>query len=99
VFWDSLHATSKLNALESRWTVEALTNAAPETLEAHTAGGSLTLQMNHLLVGRDYTLQTSSDLASWHDAQTFTASAGTNEVSQTLETGTRSAFYRLQWQP
>jgi len=40
--------------------------------------------MNHLLIGRDYTLQTSSDLTSWNDVQTFTASAGTNQVTQSL---------------
>ena len=98
VFWNNAHPTAKLHNLIARWTLEALTNAAPETLEASLSATALKVEMNHLLIGRDYTLQTSSDLANWNDVQTFTASAGTNQVSQALETGTRSAFYRLQWQ-
>jgi len=98
VFWDPLHPTSRVHQLIALWHLEALTNAVSERLEANLANSSATVAMNHLLIGRDYTLQTSSDLKRWNDVQTFTASAGTNQVSQALETGTRSTFYRLRWQ-
>ena len=98
VFWNGLHATSKLNEYESQWTIDALTNARPETLEVTIVPGGVELHSAHLLIGRDYTLQSSSDLNSWNDVQTFTPSVGTNQVSQALETGTNSVFYRLQWQ-
>jgi phospholipase/lecithinase/hemolysin len=99
VFWDALHPTSKLYKLVASWHREALTHTAPETLDAKRTNGDATIGMRHLLIGRDYTLQTSSDLASWNEVQTFTASAGTNEVTHPLKEGTASVFYRLQWQP
>ena len=55
--------------------------------------------MKHLLIGRDYTLQTSADLQRWEDIYTFTASAGTNQVTQLLSAEAASVFYRLQWKP
>ena len=98
LYWDNSHPTTKFHTLLASLHLEALANAVLEKLEAKLANGSATIGMNHLLIGRDYTLQTSSDLTSWNDVQTFTASAGTNQVLQALETGTRSVFYRLQWQ-
>jgi phospholipase/lecithinase/hemolysin len=99
LFWDASHPTSKTHKLIARWHSDALTNAVLETVESSLSAGSLNLQMSHLLIGRDYTLQTSIDLTNWNDVQTFTASAGTNQVSQALAIGTSSVFYRLQWQP
>ena len=99
LMWNHSHATSKFHRLWATWKLEALTNAVLERLEAKLANSSATIAMRHLLIGRDYTLQTSGDLASWNDVQTFTASAGTNQVSQALGSGTSSVFYRLQWHP
>jgi len=97
LYWD-FHGTSKLHKLIASWHLDVLTNSILEKLEVQLTNGSAMIAMSHLLIGRDYTLQNSSDLTSWNDVQTFTASAGINQVSQALETGTRSAFYRLQWQ-
>ena len=98
VFWDCCHVTSKLHRLMAAWNLEVVTNSVLEKFEAEFVGGSPIIQMSHLLIGRDYTLQGSSDLANWNDVQTFTASAGTNQVTQPLSAGTASVFYRLQWQ-
>jgi phospholipase/lecithinase/hemolysin len=99
LLWNPSHPTSKFHKLLASRHVDTLANAVLERLEAKLATGSATIAMKHLLIGRDYTLQTSSDLANWNDVQTFTASAGTNRVTQALSAEAASVFYRLQWQP
>ena len=96
VFWDGGHVTSKLNELFATWHLEVLMNSILETLDVKLDSGSPNIQMNHLLIGRDYTLQRSTDLSHWSDVQTFTASAGTNQVTQATS-GEPTLFYRLQW--
>ncbi len=98
VFWDGGHLTSKLQVLTTSWHLEALTNAVLERIEAKLANSSATIGISHLLIGRDYTLQTSSDLANWNDVQTFTASAGTNQWSGGFGESA-SKFFRLSWTP
>ena len=98
VFWDALHPTSKLYKLMASWHLEALTNVVLERLEAKLVNSSATVAMNRLLIGRDYTLQTSSDLANWNDVQTFTASAGTNQWSGGFGESAPK-FFRLSWTP
>ena len=98
VWWNPVHATTKFHELLTGWHLEAMTNSVPETTEAKIVGGSLSVQMNHLLIGRDYTLQGSPDLTHWNDIQSFTATAGTNQW--TGGPGAASAgFYRLKWHP
>jgi phospholipase/lecithinase/hemolysin len=97
VFWNPLHGTTKLHELIKEWTLEALTNSTLETLEATNVGMLPSIQMNHLQIGRDYTLQTSSDLKHWRDVQTFTAAAGTNQWTATA-TGASPSFFRLKWE-
>jgi hypothetical protein len=80
------------------WHLEALTNSVLENLYVTITGGLPSLQMDHLLIGRDYTLQSSSDLSNWQDLQTFTAAAGTNRWTGASE-GVYAAFYRLKWKP
>ncbi len=98
VFWDALHATSKLHELMAAWHLEVLTNSVLEQLGVTIASGSPNIQMNRLQIGRDYTLQSSPDLSHWHDLQTFTAAAGTNQWAGATDGGTAS-FFRLKWQP
>jgi phospholipase/lecithinase/hemolysin len=98
VFWNDQHGTSKLHELMTAWHLEALTNSILEKLEARIGGGSSNIQMNHLQIGRDYTLQESVDLNKWQDITFFTASAGSNEWTAT-SSGATAAFYRLKWQP
>jgi phospholipase/lecithinase/hemolysin len=78
VFWDGFHPTSKLQELIAAWHLETLANSVLEDLRFTMANGSMDIQMNHLRIGRDYTLQASSGLNRWQDVQTFTAAAGTN---------------------
>ncbi len=78
------------------WNLEAVTNSILEKLEAKIAGGSPTIQMNRLQIGRDYTLQKSDDLKSWQEVTSFTASAGTNLWLNAA--GSDSiAYFRLKW--
>jgi phospholipase/lecithinase/hemolysin len=97
VFWNPLHGTAKLHELIKEWTLEALTNSTLETLEATIANDSPSIQMNHLQIGRDYTLQKSGDLRTWNDLQSFTVSAGTNQWSDSLGKEW-IAYFRLKWQ-
>jgi phospholipase/lecithinase/hemolysin len=97
MFW-GWHPTTKLHRLIAAWHEEMLTNSVLETVEAHVASGSPVVQMDHLRVGRDYALQSSTDLRAWSDVQSFTASAGTNQWAGSFDNaGTQ--FYRLKWQP
>ena len=56
------------------------------------------IEMAHLLIGRDYILQVSRDLQSWDDVRAFTASVGTNQVTQPRSATIASVFYRLRWE-
>ena len=98
VFWDRFHPTSKVHQRMASWHLESLTNTLQETLNAKQDDDGIKIELTHLLIGHDYTLQTSSDLASWNDVQAFTASAGTNQWTGALKTEA-STFYRLRWNP
>jgi hypothetical protein len=50
--------------------------------------------MDHVQIGRDYTLQTSLDLITWQKVQSFTPYAGTNQWTETSPKE-NAAFYRL----
>jgi phospholipase/lecithinase/hemolysin len=98
MFWDGLHGTSKFQQLVAKWTGEALTNAAPETLGVQLGGSGVTLRMNHLLPGRAYTLQKSLDLMHWQQVTSFAATAGTNQWTE-MTPASPEAFYRIGWNP
>jgi len=98
VFWDHLHGTSKLHAIIAAWHLEVLTNSILEKLDATIVNGSPNIRMNRLQIGRDYTLQNSTDLVRWQDVQSFTAAAGTN-LWPTVLPGSGAKYYRLKWQP
>jgi phospholipase/lecithinase/hemolysin len=99
VFWDSIgHPTSKFEKLMTTWHLDVLTNSRVEKVAMAVARDQVAIDMNRLQIGRDYSLESSPDLQRWNDVQTFTASAGTNQVTQPLSAGTASVFYRLQWQ-
>jgi len=97
LYWD-FHGTSKLHKLIAAWHLDVLTNSILENLEATLNSGSPTLQMNHLQIGRDYTLQKSADLRTWSDIQTFTATAGTNQWPS-MSGNEPASYFRLKWQP
>ncbi len=72
-------------------------SARPERFSAVRAGESVQLQMSHLFIGRDYTLQSSRNLQDWLEVETFTASSGTNRVTLPWNGGETAAFFRLRW--
>jgi phospholipase/lecithinase/hemolysin len=98
VFWVGGHPTSKLHNLIAAWAQEALTNSILEKLEVTIVGGLLSLQMNHLQIGRDYTLEKSDDLRVWTDVLSFTADAGTNQWTSALGAAV-AGYYRMKWEP
>jgi phospholipase/lecithinase/hemolysin len=97
VFWDEYgHPTTKAHAFIATNFMNALTNARPERLSLAATSGSATLNMNKLLIGRNYTVQRSGDLVSWQEAFSFTATAGTNQWQESSNVGAPT-FYRLSW--
>ncbi|MFO1499683.1 MAG: SGNH/GDSL hydrolase family protein, partial [Verrucomicrobiota bacterium] len=98
LFWDQQHLTSKAHQFIAAWNLEAITSSVLERLTVSTSANTFSLRMSKLLIHRDYALQRSSDLTSWQDIHTFTASAGTNgwvvPVSEMSP-----AFFRLKWTP
>jgi phospholipase/lecithinase/hemolysin len=97
VFWDPLHGTTKLHELIVAWNLEALNNSILEKLEATIVGGSPNIQVKHLQIGRDYSLEKSVDLTNWQEVTRFTANAGTNVLSDSAVSAP-VAFFRLKWQ-
>jgi hypothetical protein len=91
------HPTSKLHKLIAAWNHEVLTNSILEKLEVTSLSGSPTIRMNHLQIGRDYTLQKSADLRVWIDIQTFTAMAGTNQWPD-MSGNEPAGYFRLKWE-
>lgn len=97
MFWDQYHPTSKAHAVIGDWTLEAINNAVLEDLRlVPTPESSLALQMNHLRIGRSYTLETSRNLEQWDQQASFIPRAGTNtwDLTNLVET----AFFRLRWE-
>jgi hypothetical protein len=97
VWWNRLHPTSKLHELISIWNSEALTNSRLEKLNLVSVVGPPIVQMSHLRIGRDYTLQKSADLKTWNAVYTFTAVTGTNQWTGSQSKGS-AGFYGLTWQ-
>lgn len=75
--------------------VDALGEIAAVALQP---GGTLTLQISGQ-AGRQFTLQTSTNLAEWTDLSTVTPTAGGLSVDRPIEPGTRARFFRLRSSP
>ncbi len=99
VFWDEYgHLTTKGHARIAALYLEAIRSARPERLSMTSSAGQLGFEMKKLLIGRDYTLQSSTNLSNWTDFHPFTAAAGTNQWTVATD-GAPASFYRLKWQP
>ena len=98
LWWDNRHGTTKTHGIWASWIYDLVTHASLERLSVTVTGDTTDLRMSKLSPGRDYTLQRSADLNTWSDVQSFTAAAGTNQVTLAV-TGEPTLFYRLQWQP
>jgi phospholipase/lecithinase/hemolysin len=98
VYWNKRHGTSRLHQLIAAWTLQAIHDDVLEELAIAVSEGIPKIQMNHLRIGRDYTLQESSEFHTWRDVYSFTAAVGTNKWT-TAAVNPGPLFYRLEWQP
>ena len=96
LYWDGHHATSKAHSFFADWNGQTISHSILEKMDFRVVGNSLELQAKKLQIGRAYVLQSSSDLISWEDLQSFDAVAGTNEWPATLGNVT-ATFFRLKY--
>jgi phospholipase/lecithinase/hemolysin len=98
LYWDPHHCTTKAHQLFSDWFARAVSTSVLEKMALTVTGTNLSVQMGKLQIGRSYTLQSSSDLVTWRDLQTFDATAGTNEWKAALQPES-TGFFRLTYHP
>jgi hypothetical protein len=60
------------------------------------AGNQFNLSLSSLVIGRQYDVESSTNLAQWTTPQSFTATAATRTILITPAPQTRAAFYRLK---
>jgi thermolabile hemolysin len=90
VFWDPIHPTTKGHAA-----IAALAyRCVGVQLSVATNGANLNLMANNLYPGLSYTIQSSANLNTWSNYQTFTAT--TTNAAVVLTNGPdRISFYRM----
>ncbi len=97
VFWDEYgHPTAKGHEWIAALYLEAIQSARPERLSLTHSAGQLGIAMKKLLIGRDYTLQSSTNSINWQDIYPFTALAGTNQWTVAANDPSHG-FFRLRW--
>jgi hypothetical protein len=97
VFWDQYgHPTAKGHAFIAASFLSGLTNARPERVSLAMTNSSITVNLSKLLIGRSYTVRSTHDLNNWQTVYSFTADAGTNQISVTAAVQS-PIFYRLAW--
>jgi phospholipase/lecithinase/hemolysin len=92
VFWDSLHPTTKLNAL----TAAAAFAAVAVQLGVSRAGTNFSLSVSNLYPALPYVIQSSTNLISWSNYLSFTATAVGLTVTAT-NAPARGVFYRVSY--
>jgi phospholipase/lecithinase/hemolysin len=90
VFWDTVHPTTKVNAL----TAAAAYEIVAVGLNLAHNGANLNLVVSNLYPSLPYTIQISSNLAVWSNYLTITATNTNATVPLTNATGTK-VFYRV----
>jgi phospholipase/lecithinase/hemolysin len=90
VFWDTIHPTTKLNALTA---ATAFQYVSVQLNLAHN-GTNLDLNVLNLYPTLPYTIESSTNLSSWSTYQTFTA-ANTNAIFTVTNRPGMKAFYRV----
>ena len=93
VFWDELHPTTKLNAL----TATAAFDAVQAELDIVGSGTSFTLEAYNLYPTLPYTIQSSTNLTTWSNYLTFTATSTNSTMTLTNQPGKRGMFYRVSY--
>jgi phospholipase/lecithinase/hemolysin len=92
VFWDTVHPTTKVNVLTA---AGAFQSVAVELNLAHT-GTNLNLMVLNLYPGLPYTVQSSTNLATWSDYQTINAN-NTNAAVTVTNAPRSNVFYRVRY--
>jgi thermolabile hemolysin len=88
VFWDVIHPTTKLNMMTAATAFESVA----VQLGIAQNGTNLSLAVSNLYPGFGYGIQSSGDLMTWSNYQTFTATA--TNTTMTLTNGT-SRYFRV----
>lgn len=96
VFWDPIHPTTKAHAIIADWFHAAVAPMNPR-LTLKPGAAQLELACDQLHVTKNYTLQRTTNLTTWADAQTFLCV--TNHQVVTITNHLPIACYRLKWQP
>jgi phospholipase/lecithinase/hemolysin len=92
VFWDPVHPTTKGHALLAAVAFQCV----GVQLNLARNGTNLNLTVNNLYPGLPYTIQSSANLATWSNYQTFTATNTNVVVTLTNRPGPMS-FYRVRY--
>jgi len=92
LFWDSIHPTTKVDALTAAGAFQAV--SAQLNLPHNNAESNLLVL--HLFPGLPYTVQSSSNLLTWTDYQTITPS-GTNASVIWTNGPKTQLFYRVKY--
>ncbi len=92
VFWDPVHPTTKGHALLAAVAFQCV----GVQLNLARNGTDMNLTVNNLYPGLPYTIQSSANLATWSNYQTFTATNTNVVATLTNGPGTKS-FYRVKY--
>ncbi|HXC99790.1 MAG TPA: SGNH/GDSL hydrolase family protein [Verrucomicrobiae bacterium] len=90
VFWDPVHPTTKVDIL----TAAAAWQSVAVELELAHSGANFNLMATNLFPTLPYTIQSSTNLTTWSNYQTFTAT-NTNAVFVLTNVPAAKAFYRV----
>jgi phospholipase/lecithinase/hemolysin len=92
LFWDTLHPTTKADALTAGWAYQYVA----AKLNIAQSGTNFSLVASNLYPGLPYTIQTSTNLLSWAPFQTITP-LGTNATVIWTNWPQSQGFYRVQY--
>lgn len=96
VFWDPIHPTTKAHAIIADLFHAAVAPMNPR-LALKPKATQLELACSQLHVTKNYTLQSTTNLAVWADVQTFLCVS--NSQTLPLTNNLPHAFFRLKWSP
>jgi thermolabile hemolysin len=94
VFWDPIHPTTKAHGIIADW-FHAVVAPLKPGLVLSQADGTLGLTTMQVHAGRDYRLQSSTNLTTWSDVATFLSISNRQPLSISAELP--KTFYRLKW--
>ena len=94
----TLQATALVHEAWAKCFDEVATQSRTESLRLVARRDSFDLEVRKLKPGRNYTLETSQDLAVWTAQESFTAVEGTNTLTTVASPGAPNMrLFRLAW--